>query len=98
MKIPNSVKIGAHRFDVVKLAMESDTCGSTGGTDNRILINQFIPTSQQEETFFHETLHVIDTQLGLELSEQQVQSIAHHIYMVLKENNLLNNNVYSKVD
>ncbi len=96
MRIPKKIKIGAHKYDVyfdIDPTNDDDDCyGNTSFKKLKIGINPSYAVSQQEETFFHEVMHVIYNQLGYDKEdnhEQKIQSIAHHLYLFLKENNLI---------
>ena len=95
MKIPEKVKIGAHEYKIyfdVDPSNDNDNCfGNVSYKKLVIGINPTYAQSQQEETFFHEVLHAIEHQLGYEENEQRNQATAHHLYLFLKENNLLSN-------
>ncbi|MEK6882319.1 MAG: hypothetical protein AABY22_22055 [Nanoarchaeota archaeon] len=93
MKIPDKVKVGAHEYDIkfeLDPSNDNDSCfGCISYKKLLIGIDPNYKQSQQEETFFHEVLHAIYHQLGLEDTEKSIQSIAHSFYEVLKDNNLL---------
>ena len=96
MKIPKKVKIGAHEYKIVfRDDLDDDNFGVCRPRKLSIFIDEDVPQSQQEETFFHEVLHAIFSQNGLakpwepEKEERQVQILGHALYQFLKENNLL---------
>lgn len=96
MTIPETIKIGAHTYAIsFRDDMDDTNFGVCRPNKLKIFIDGTVPQSQQEETFFHEVLHAIFSQIGLSMpddmkeEERQVQSIAHSFYQVLKENNLL---------
>lgn len=100
MIIPNKVKIGAHEYQIVHRDDTGESDGRYGHCDSKklkIYIDDRNPQSQQEETFFHESLHAIcelghlfpkgkDGQME---EEKLVQPMGHGIYQFLKENKLL---------
>lgn len=97
MKIPNKVKIGAHSYDIIFQddVEEDGVFGTCRPRKLKIYIDDGVPKSQQEDTFFHEVLHAIFHQTGNstpwnpEKEERIVMSVAHSFYQMLKENNLL---------
>lgn len=98
MKIPIKVKIGAHEFVVreVKFMREKDEdYGNMWIDQGFIEIDKDIMQSLKEETFFHEVGHAIGQVTGVtngmdkEEEEKFIQSFMHGVYLFLKENNLL---------
>lgn len=98
MNIPSEVKIGAHTYKVIREDYDGDNDARFGHCYPRkltIFIDDRASQSQQEETFFHEVLHAICDQIRAfpkddgELEERVVQGLAHGIYQVIKENNLV---------
>ena len=96
MKIPKKVKIGAHTYAIeFRDDLDDENMGVCRPAKLKIFIDGSLPQSQQEETFIHECLHAIVNLLGLythsqyDEEERVVQSVAHSLYQVLKENNLL---------
>ena len=51
-----------------------------------ILINNEKSDEYQKDTFLHETIHAIDVDMGLGLSERQVRNLGCALYQVLKTN------------
>jgi hypothetical protein len=65
--------------------------GSMGRSDvmmGKITICKDMPQDIQEQTLWHEILHVIDTNVGTKLTEEQVTALSGGLYSVIKENNL----------
>lgn len=93
MKLPKSVKIGAHTFKVIYRKMDNNF-GEMDDTTLTITIDNTMPQTQQEETLIHEILHAIRKLSGTELErerdeERVVQSVAHLLYQTLKDNRML---------
>ena len=93
MKIPNKIKMGPHWVNIEHRKMD-ELCGFSDHSNLTIDIDSSRPQSIQEETFFHEVLHVIREMGGVadkdkDIEEQQVQVMAYAFYQVLKENNFL---------
>lgn len=100
MKIPDEVKIGAHVYKVTFRSEEGEEDGRFGHCRARslkIYIDDRVPQSQQEETFFHECIHAMfyamhsfgRDRAGYDEEEKMTQSIGHAFYEMLKDNDLL---------
>lgn len=96
MKIPEKVKIGAHEYKIeFRDDLDDENMGVCRPSKLKIFIDERLPQTQQEETFIHECLHAIVSELGrytynqYDEEERDVQSLSHAIYQVLKDNNLL---------
>ena len=93
MKIPKTVKIGGHIYDVAIQAREKENgvnkLGSSSVYQNKIWLTNEQPQSQMESTFFHEIIEVISALNKLELSEDKICILENQLYQVLKDNNLL---------
>ncbi len=62
--------------------------GKSDCKDGKILLCSDMPTEIQEQTFFHEVIHLIDMNLSLNLKESQVNALATGLYSFIKENKL----------
>lgn len=88
MKIPKTLKIGAHSYKVIEVS-----AGRLGSTDDAsvdkekgvITINKNLMQSEKETTLIHEVLHVMNN----EIQHQMIESLAQQIYQFLHENKLL---------
>ena len=100
MKIPKTIKIGAHTYKISHRDEDGESDSRFGHCFPRnlvIYIDQRVPQSQQEETLIHEVAHAIADQIrafpntdnGREDEERVVQGLGHGIYQVLKDNDLL---------
>lgn len=90
MKIPQKVKVGGHVYrvelvDRVETEKGEDNCGDCEWQLNRIRIKKSLPQSQKEETFIHEVLHALDT----DMAEKDINTLGFKLYQVLADNNLL---------
>jgi len=90
------VKIGAHIYEVIyRDDMDDEDMGVCRPRKLKLFVDDTVAQSQKEETFFHEVMHAIFNQTGLdkpledEKEEQMVQILGHAIYQVLKDNDLL---------
>lgn len=93
MKIPDTVKIGAHIYEIVKTRLPNEH-GVCQSDTLKIYIDNEDPITLQEETLIHEAIHAIREQLGLKSHDDDeeegiVQPLAHAIYQFLKDNNLI---------
>jgi len=92
MKIPKTVRIGAHDLEVIQAIMPFDH-GDADTDELRLFVRTNTPQALREETFFHECLHTIRTFTGTEekdrdIEEQIVQAQAHMLYQFLIDNDL----------
>lgn len=88
MKIPQKIKIFSHTYRV-KLVPSSEiddnSCGTTDSAVNLIKIRNDLTKTQLEETFFHEIIHAMNS----EIKESEVEWLAQGLYSILTINNLL---------
>lgn len=91
MKMPRRLKIGGHQVSVVfKDLSESPVAGEWNPKNNTITIDKTISVSQQEESLFHEILHVINGELdGEGYAHAFGESLAQQFYQVLSDNKML---------
>lgn len=87
MKIPKSLKVGGHIYEV--LLVESDDiqkdCGECAVDKLQIKIKKNMPETMMEETLIHEAIHAMN--FGLE--EKEVQYLSMAFYQLLKDNKLI---------
>lgn len=60
--------------------------GSTDFLNTEINICKNLNSESRNSTFLHEVLHVIDFNLGLDLTENQIAAISSGIFSVFTEN------------
>ena len=92
MKIPNSVKIGAHIFEVQMVEVVNKEMPRRGEIDhqqNTIRLDKTMAQSKIEEGLFHEILHELDVEIDIGLGEQGVGRLSYALYGVLVDNDLL---------
>lgn len=100
MKIPLSIKIGAHDVSVERPDSNEDI-GEKNGEDlgdtlvaqNRIRVcskydGNDVPESMQAEIFLHEIIHYILFQAGYGTCEGEVCAAAGGLLQVIRDNNL----------
>jgi len=85
MKIPHTLKIGAHLYTLKFVSEGMDDAGQTDRAKNEIILNSSYPEDQLEATLIHEIFHAINN----ELNHVILDSLAEQFYAVLHENNLL---------
>ena len=88
MNIPRKVKIGGHTYKVVfqkETGLSNNVCGRTNRENGIIAIDSGLIQSEKEVTFFHEAIHVMNS----EYKEHEVDFLAQAFYGFLKENKLL---------
>lgn len=78
MKIPKKIKIGGHIIDVTldKKYPDEKLHGETDYNKNTIMLNANLAPSQIVATFYHEFLHVVNTELEHEKVEYLAQALA----------------------
>ena len=88
MKIPRKIRMDGVDWKIIKTSndLNSNIMGTTYPHAKEILLST--DSGQIESTFLHEVVHVIDLDRGLELSENQVQSLASGLYAAIVDNNL----------
>lgn len=87
MKIPKTIKVGAHVYTVELVDGEDidNDCGEQNRSRNKIKIRRDVPQTQLEETLLHEILHACNSGL----KEEIIDGLAVTLYQSLKESNLL---------
>jgi len=92
MKIPKTLKIGGHIFEVILKDRNRDG-GSNPASINtgicKIWIDNKQAKSQVESSLIHEIIEAIDYLYGLDLEHKQIEVIESAFYQVLKDNSLL---------
>ena len=92
MKIPNSVKIGAHIFEVQMVEVVNKEMPRRGEIDheqNTIRLDKTMAQSKIEECLLHEIIHELDEELLIGLSEDALSRLSYALYGVLVDNDLL---------
>lgn len=83
MKIPSSLKVGAHTIKVRTVTL--DKCGEFNREKQTIFLADWLPETQREATFIHELLHALNN----ELDHALLDSLAEQLYQVMRDNRLL---------
>lgn len=83
MKVPATLKIGAHRFRV-KVA-KLDKCGELDREKSTIFLADWLSPTQRDVTLIHEIFHAINN----ELDHALLDSLSEQLYQVLQDNRLL---------
>jgi hypothetical protein len=89
MKIPKTVKIGAHTFKVIYVKdLYND--GEIDTQKGTIKIRAGMPASQVGTTMIHEALHGMNATLGdKEVGHALLESLSQQIYSFLADNKML---------
>ncbi len=67
-----------------------DVIGEVSHNSNKeIRIQKDLDKDKMESVFIHELLHCMDAFMHLDLTEEQVERLEGAVYMVLKQNGLL---------
>jgi hypothetical protein len=98
MKIPKTLKIGAHQVAIVKHESINDDeygdCCGLARMDSLVIelagkvSYGDLPETKQAETFLHEIIHFVSHNAGLDLKERQILGLAHGLFQVIRENKL----------
>jgi hypothetical protein len=85
MKIPSSLKIGAHTVKVVlEDKVENDLDGMWDSRQNCIKLHRGLPASQLEVTLIHEIIHACN----MEIKHSTVESLSQQLHQVFVDNKL----------
>lgn len=89
MKIPNRVRITSKvEYEVlfVEEFKDGQTLGECRSDVKQIVINKNQSDTEARKTFIHETIHAIDSEEDIKLTEKQVRKLEDGIYRVLRLN------------
>lgn len=100
MKIPKTLKVGAHSYKIqIKKVRDNakgaNNWGKTSFATGELFLDSELIPSMLEETFLHEICHIACYQTGLtqKLEEKEEEDIVNRIslglYAILKENKLI---------
>jgi len=87
IKVPQEIKLLTHtikiRFDV-KQVISQGTCGITRHLFQDIMLdNLTLPTSELNQVFLHEYIHVIERHFALKLDDNDVERLAEGLSVLL---------------
>ena len=90
MKIPRKLRIDGEDWRVKKIKvnqndLETRFFGMADHMERKITIDTVHRT---DSTFLHEIVHAVDVNRHLSLTEEQVKSLSHGLYAVIKDNKL----------
>jgi hypothetical protein len=89
MKIPSSLKVGAHTFEIVRAPLD-DKVGETNTCDCKITLHDDLKDSVLGAAFIHEIIHACNSTLGdTALGHALIDSLSEQLYQVLSDNGLL---------
>ena len=79
------VKIGGQSFGIIRAPLivedvDGVLLGECRSHENLIYINNTVPESVQRSSLLHECIHGVSDAFGLDLSEQQVQSLESALF------------------
>lgn len=101
MIIPEKLKIGGFIWTIEEsedVSREGNAYGSTHHSTQKIYIDPKATPQKKEHTVLHEIMHALWWQSGLgerykgdknHTEEEVIQALAHGMYQVLKDNNLI---------
>lgn len=87
MKIPSSLKIGAHTYSI-RITEDIDDCGNISESSSEIRLSKKICKTQQEVALIHEIFGACNPTMH-DKNHELLASLAEQIYQVLHDNNLL---------
>ena len=96
IKLPKTIKVGAHTFKVIFVESSSDINGNLAQMsydENIIEISGSLSPSQQLTAFFHEICHAIN----VDFNETQCELIGNSFAQVLLDNKLLSTELTKSV-
>ena len=89
---PKQLKIGSHKFAIKYKNLTKEEADNNSGyacvVENKIVINDSLPLTQQESTLLHEIIEVINFQYQLKLDHNIIMTLETALYQVLKDNKL----------
>lgn len=91
IKRPERIKVISKRFTIDYLPEGTDPLvdGKMGECDTsgqRICVEEGLTSDTQKEVILHEVLHAVSDEMGIDLSEEQVEGGARGILAVLIDN------------
>ena len=99
MKIPKTLKIGAHTFKILypyQFKERSDVYGTCNVSLGEIRISDTdgndrkLTSTQIGQSLFHEILHAInDIYVGSKLDERDIEGFSQGLFQVLNDNKLI---------
>lgn len=91
MVIPDKVNILGQEYAIefMKKDKKRNFIGRCFPFNNKIQIDENLPSDKAGEVFFHEVLHAIDENLELDIKHRSINRLAIALYQFLKENNYL---------
>ena len=93
MQIPKQIKIGAFHYTIkiVKgIDYDNGCLGRLKPRKQIIEIEELSNSDQKNETLMHEIIEEINTQLSLKLEHDNINRLGMMLYMVLKDNDMVN--------
>ena len=92
MKIPKVLKVGGHKYKVMKgykFAKKESLVGQARHMDLEIRLQKGINKRKLEEIFLHEVIHCVDNVYNRQkLKEQTIDRISEGLYQVLTDNKI----------
>ena len=90
MKIPKSLRLDGEdwKIELIHNTEHDLDVRHYGKTDDSKSLITLEANHHTDETFLHEIIHTIETNRFLEMTEQQVFSLSHGLYAVIRDNKL----------
>lgn len=85
MRVPGSIQVGGHTYEVVKIPFMPDNAAVTHRLQ-RILVNMESPNSQRTVGLIHEILHVVnEVYCNSRLGEDDIDGLAQGFLQILNQ-------------
>lgn len=90
VKIPDQLNVMGQNVEIefLKDHKKHDFVGRCFINANRIQLIKDLPNDKLGETLLHEVIHLMDTNLGLNLKHKKINALAAVLYQFLAENDL----------
>ena len=77
---PDDLKLKDHPED------KEPGIGRSDGRQQMIAVAEGLPLGQEQDTMLHETMHIVEEFMGLDMPEEFVEKMATGLLAVLKDN------------
>lgn len=92
MKIPKTLKVGGHKYKVIKnhkFTKKENLVGQARHMDLEIRLQRGVNKRKREEIFLHEVLHCVDNIYNHQrMNERALGNISEGLYQVLTDNKI----------
>lgn len=89
MQIPETLKIGAQKVEIIQQEWSVDRMGASHMPPNKIYINSTLCELQQRSTLLHEIFEYVNDACDLQLNHTQISALETMLFQVLHDNKLM---------